>query len=517
MNALILTSLVTLAASLMLTVAVRRLARHWGVVDRPDGRRKLHGRPTPLWGGVAVYGATVIGLLALRLSPIVAGHAFLELSTVWMLAAGFVCLVGGIDDLFDLPSRVKLVLQVVSVLPIVLFGHYVDRVVAFGYPIELGWLAIPLTVLWLVGCINALNLLDGMDGLASIVGLSTAAMMGLVAANEGHPHVAVMATVLAAALLGFLVYNLPPASVFLGDSGSMVIGLSVGLLGIEGTLKTSATLAITAPAVAMTLPILDILAAVVRRKLTGKRLDAADRLHIHHRLLDRGWTPWQILCLTGAICLTTGCAATAATIFRRDALAWITAMTLIVLMVRFRLFGYEEFSLVKHAAVRVVQSFLSTVRSMVGWSKGLERGPAMRVEDDDLPRIAAPEGKMSNAPLWDLLLRDVRRWDVRQIEFSVSQDRQFRRIRWMDPAMRVNEECCWSLSVSLPDPTGRICELRASSVRPITEEADLVALTTLLKTAGTQFALHSEEIFGPALIVSPPTAATLPEGQRKAA
>ena len=143
-----------------------------------------------------------------------------------MIAAGFVCFVGSIDDRFNLPSRIKLALQIVSVLPIVLLGYYVDRIVAFGCPIELGWLGIPLTVLWLVGCINALNLIDGMDGLASIIGLSTAAMLGVIAASQGQDHVAAMAIVLAASLAGFLIYNLPPASIFLGDSGSMVIGLS---------------------------------------------------------------------------------------------------------------------------------------------------------------------------------------------------------------------------------------------------------------------------------------------------
>ena len=360
MGSLALTSSVALVAALVLTAAVRAIARQWGIVDRPDGRRKLHGRPTPLWGGVAVYGATVLGLLAARLGPDGANSEFVELSTAWMITAGFVCFVGSIDDRFDLPSRVKLVLQIVSVLPIVLCGYYVDRVVAFGHPIELGWIGIPLTVLWLIGCINALNLLDGMDGLASIVGLSTAAMMGVIAASEGHHHVAVMVTVLAASLLGFLMYNLPPASVFLGDSGSMVIGLSVGLLGIQGSLKTSATLAITAPAVVMTLPMFDIVAALVRRKLTGRRFDAPDRLHIHHRLLDRGWTPWQILCLTGAICLTTGAAATAATIFRRDVLAWVTAMSMVVLMIRLRLFGYEEFALAKGAVVRALRSCIAS-------------------------------------------------------------------------------------------------------------------------------------------------------------
>ncbi len=366
MNSLLLTSLAAFAASLLLTAVVRAIAPRCSVLDRPDGKRKLHGRPVPLLGGAAVYGAAVLGLLAIR----VAGGAtvqFTELSTAWMIAAGFVCFVGGIDDCFNLPSRVKLALQICSVLPIVLLGYYVDRIVAFGYPIYLGWFGVPLTVLWLVGCINALNLIDGMDGLASIVGLSTAAMLGVIAASEGHDHVAAMAIVLTASLAGFLIYNLPPASIFLGDSGSMVIGLSLGLLGMQGALKTSATLAITAPAVVMTLPIFDIVAAVVRRRLPGRRIDAPDRLHIHHRLLARGWTPWQVLCLIGALCLTMGGAATAATIFRRDALAWIAAMILVVLMIRLRLFGYEEFALAKEAVRKTLASYGERFSRLARW------------------------------------------------------------------------------------------------------------------------------------------------------
>ena len=158
-------------------------------------------------------------------------------------------------------------MQVCAVLPIALAGYSIDNIVAFGYRIELGPLGIPLTVLWLIGCINALNLIDGMDGLASVVGLSTAAMMGLIAASEGHIHVSIIALVLAGALAGFLVLNRPPASIFLGDSGSMVIGLTVGILGMQGAMKTSATLSITAPAVVMILPMFDIVAAVIRREL----------------------------------------------------------------------------------------------------------------------------------------------------------------------------------------------------------------------------------------------------------
>ena len=150
-------------------------------------------------------------------------------------------------------------------------------------------------------------------------------------------------------------YNLPPASVFLGDSGSMVIGLSVGLLGIQGSLKTSATLAITAPAVVMTLPMFDIVAALVRRKLTGRRFDAPDRLHIHHRLLGSRLDPVASPLPDRRALPDHGAAATAATIFRRDALAWITAMSMVVLMIRLRLFGYEEFALAKGAVVRDAQ------------------------------------------------------------------------------------------------------------------------------------------------------------------
>ena len=202
-----------------------------------------------------------------------------------------------------------------------------------------------------MGCINALNLIDGLDGLASVVGLSTTSMMGIIAMSMGNEHVAAVALALTAALAGFLVFNRPPASVFLGDSGSTLIGLVIGVLGIQGTLKSSATLSITAPVVLMTLPMFDVLMAVVRRKLTGRPLALGDREHIHHCLLERGLGPWQVLGILGALCLTTGAAATAATIFRMDALAWIIATTLIVLMIRLRVFGHREFGLI-HQLVR---------------------------------------------------------------------------------------------------------------------------------------------------------------------
>jgi UDP-GlcNAc:undecaprenyl-phosphate GlcNAc-1-phosphate transferase len=362
-----------------------------------------------------------------------------------------------------------LVLQICSVLPIVLVGHYMQSVVAFGYRIEFGYLGIPITVIWLLGCINALNLIDGMDGLASIVGLSTAAMMGAIAASQGHDHVTVIALVMTGALAGFFVHNRPPAKIFLGDSGSMVIGLAVGVLGMQGGLKTSATLSITAPVVVMTLPMLDVVLAVVRRKLTGRRFDTPDREHIHHRLLDRGLSQWQVLCILGAICLTTGAAATAATIFRKDALAWITSLTLIVVMIRMKLFGYHEFSLLRGA----VRERLATLGRMLRLGGDAWHNPPPLADGDSLLRA------------WETLIGKLRPKGICRIDLRLASGPIEGRRHWIDPANADVLACHWSVSVSVQKRDGRACELRADALEKPLDQAEIDVLTGLLKSFGT--------------------------------
>lgn len=381
----------TFVASLATTVAVRTLARRAGVFAYPDRVRRFHAWPVPLWGGVAVYLATMAGLSIALITLRPRNEALADLCMALVPAASLACLFGSLDDCYNLRSRSKLVLQLLSVVPIVAAGYSVDYLVIFGYSIDLGWLGIPLTTLWLLGCINALNLIDGMDGLACVVGFSAVTMMAIISVSMGNGHVAIIAIVLASSLAGFLIFNLPPASIYLGDSGSTMIGLVVGILGIEGSMKSSATLSMTAPAVIMTLPMFDVVMAVVRRKLTGRPMDVGDREHIHHRLLDRGLGPWKVLCILGALCLTTGAAATAATVLRMEALAWITATTLVVLMIRLRLFGHYEFGLLRGMVRQRAQSLAKRILRIIRYevTRGEEVAPNAPVMDDNISEDAS--------------------------------------------------------------------------------------------------------------------------------
>ncbi|HEY4311177.1 MAG TPA: MraY family glycosyltransferase [Pirellulales bacterium] len=454
-------------ASLVLSPAARALARRWGVLDNPDGARKHHGRPVPLWGGVAVYLALVVGLLVVRFAG-TGSSEFDQLSTTVILACGLVCLVGCVDDSRDLNARFKLLLQILSVIPVVLAGYYFDRVVAFGYPIELGWLGIPLTVLWLVGCINSLNLLDGLDGLASVVGVSASLIMAVIAVNTGHPQVGIVALILAASLGGFLFYNLPPASIFLGDSGSMVIGLLVGMISIQGALKTSATLSIAVPAVVMSVPMLDTVFAIVRRKLSGQPFDAADRGHIHHRLLERGLTNWQALCIIGALCLTTGAAATAATLLSFEWVGWITAIALVVVLIRTRAFGHHEVALAKQQVTAAFRRY---------------QGGAVA----QTPAVAAAETPPTWNETWTALLEEVGTRAVGGFELLLANRTSQLRYSWRKSGPQAPARITSSpLVVKFTHSSGVFCQMHLLDVEATVDQTDILPrVKTLLEAMVT--------------------------------
>jgi UDP-GlcNAc:undecaprenyl-phosphate GlcNAc-1-phosphate transferase len=340
--------LLSFALCLALTPLFRELARRCGLVDRPDGRRKLHGRDTPVAGGLVILLACTISL-----GTVLVGSRFFEQSEAkagpslvgLLIAALIITSLGVIDDLRGMRGRHKLLGQMLAVAAVIAFGVRINSIDLLGWTLDLGPLAVPFTAFVLLGAINSLNLLDGMDGLLSSIGLIICTAFGFMALHGGHEVAAVVAFVLAGALLAFLRYNFPPASIFLGDSGSMLIGLTVGVLAIESCLKASATVALAAPTALLVIPIADTTAAILRRKLTGRSLYTTDRGHLHHCLLRRGLSAQAVLLIVVGCCLITVGGTLASLLLKNELVAVLSAAVVIAILVVSRLFGHAECNL----------------------------------------------------------------------------------------------------------------------------------------------------------------------------
>ncbi|MCP5111522.1 MAG: undecaprenyl/decaprenyl-phosphate alpha-N-acetylglucosaminyl 1-phosphate transferase, partial [bacterium] len=302
MYSVLLTAVVSFGLCLMLTPLVRDLFLRWGVVDRPDGVRKLHSHPIPRVGGIPIAASYLAAYLVLILSPL-RGGAWLarELPLVWALipAAGVVFALGLVDDFRGVRPAIKLAVQVLAALLAYSNGVEIASIAGVEIP---AWSSLPLTVIWLVGCANAFNLIDGMDGLATGVGvLATLTIFGAAILQQNTP-LALATVPLAGCLLGFLRYNFTPASIFLGDSGSLLVGFLLGCYGVIWSQKSATILGMTAPLMALAVPLMDTALAVVRRFLRGKPIFGADRGHVHHRLLDKGLAPRSVALLLYGAC-----------------------------------------------------------------------------------------------------------------------------------------------------------------------------------------------------------------------
>lgn len=400
------TGLVSLATAVVLTPLVAFAMTRLGVVDRPDGRRKLHGRAVPLAGGVAVWvavtGAIWAGWRFGGTSVSVGGDPF----WAWFLFATFVlCAVGFVDDAFGMRGRHKLIGQIVSVSILIGSGLVIGRVSLFGWDVELGVMAIPFTMLWLLGAVNAMNLIDGMDGLAAtvggMIGLSLCAMAGM----NGHAQEAAVAAALVGGLAGFLVYNFPPAKVFLGDAGSMVAGLILGAVAVRSALKGPATFAIAVPVAIWTLPFLDVSMAILRRKLTGRSIYETDRSHLHHRLVARGLGPRKTLLLVAALCGVTMTGALLSVARQAEWLAPASAGVVVAFLVVTRLFGHSECALL----ARRVRSFAVSFAPTGGGPVAPGREHRSRLQ-----------GTREWDELWDSLVAYAERFGLTSVQLDIS-------------------------------------------------------------------------------------------------
>ena len=337
-------------SGLVLTSTARNSARCIGFVDSPDGRRKTQSRPVPVAGGLAVLGATLITIL-------ITGHAIPEMATALLaeshgpallVAAVLITAVGVVDDARNLRPAYKLLGQFAAIGILVFLGDFrINAISVLGHFVELGPLAVPFTAFWFLACMNALNLIDGMDGLLGTVGLIALMSLAIIATMVGHTFTAVVALSMAGAIIGFLWFNLPPASIYMGDSGSMLIGLAIGALAIPASLKGPATVALGAPVALLVLPMMDTTAAVIRRKLTGRGIATADRGHLHHVLQRNGLTARRALLLITALGLLASLGALLTTALQNDVYALIAVGGVMLTLLTTRLFGYAEWTLVK--------------------------------------------------------------------------------------------------------------------------------------------------------------------------
>jgi UDP-GlcNAc:undecaprenyl-phosphate GlcNAc-1-phosphate transferase len=317
---------VAMAGCVLATPLVTWIASWVGAIDRPDQFRRIHQGAVPRLGGLALAIGVASGTILIFLHAAFQHQTIGEFGTQHprsvLVAALIILIVGFIDDTRSIGPRTKLLGQALAVVALYFGGIRIRSIdvlslnldlgfpgVSFnglGFPVEVALPSLLITLLWFLGCMNIWNLIDGMDGLASGVGLLVSGTLTLVAIHNENYGVAVMAVALAGSLAGFLLYNWHPACIFLGDSGALLIGLLIGVIGVEGSMEGPSAISILFPILAMGLPISDTAMAIFRRWVRNLPLSAADRRHVHHLLIGLGLNPRQaalmLYCFSGFLC-----------------------------------------------------------------------------------------------------------------------------------------------------------------------------------------------------------------------
>ncbi|HVA49238.1 MAG TPA: MraY family glycosyltransferase [Pirellulales bacterium] len=364
MSTLLAILIIAFLSSVVATLGVRRVAHRVGLTDRPDAHRKVQREPMALGGGVAVFVGLLTALAVLAVTPNRFRDPFLagggELC--WLLTACLVIVVVGLlDDRFNLRGRHKLLGQVAAAMILVPAGFTIHKLRIFDSNVDLGLLSVPFTLFWLLGAMNSLNLIDGVDGLASSIGAILCIAIAGLCLLTGHPSEGIVAWAFAGSLLGFLCFNFPPASIYLGDAGSMLIGLVVGALAIRASLKGPATVALAAPLAVWAIPIFDITAAILRRKLTGRSIYTTDRGHLHHRLLALTGNNTLVVGIVAVACAVTCVGAALSMHFDNDLLAFAAVAPVAGIFVATRAFGHVELLLVANRMKTLGQSMLRPI------------------------------------------------------------------------------------------------------------------------------------------------------------
>ncbi|MGA9673643.1 MAG: MraY family glycosyltransferase [Terracidiphilus sp.] len=397
------------ALSLIITPLFRNFALRLKLVDEPDNHRKIHSVPIPRIGGVAIA-ASVLGafgflfLLKLNGGVILWGEAPLALRL--LPAVAIIFCVGLIDDIFQVRPIYKLAAQVAAAILAWESGLHLSSIGMHNFPVLFSFL---LTIIWIVACSNAMNLIDGVDGLAAGVAL-VASITTLIAALFHHNVDLAFATVpLVGALLGFLRFNFSPASIFLGDCGSLTLGFLLGCYGIVWSEKSTTVLSMAAPLMVLFVPLLDAGLAIVRRFLRQQPIFGADRAHIHHKLLSQGLPPWRVVLILYGFCALAGVAGLILTATHVPYHSFVVIIVILVAWLAIQHLGYSELGV----ANRVVfgGGFHRLLNGQLNLAKFEQELMASKTLDE----------------IWQLLCRDSPEFGFSGIELRIDDEVQLRR------------------------------------------------------------------------------------------
>ena len=309
----LLTILVAFLVAFGTTPIVKSFAQKVGAMDTPDGIRRIHTHPIPRMGGMAIFlGFLLSVVLFAEITKPVQG---ILIGCIIIVATGI------LDDIINLRWWIKLAAQIVAAVIAVAHGVMIEgimnpNVFAAENTLLIGYLSIPVTLVWIVGVTNAVNLIDGLDGLACGVSAISSVTMLTVALMVAEPNIALLLAALAGGCLGFIPYNLNPAKIFMGDTGALLLGYVLATVSILGLFKFYAVMTFLVPVMALALPLFDTIFAIIRRVLKGQSPMTPDRGHLHHRLIDHGLSQKQAVAvlyslsammgLTAVVICTTG-------------------------------------------------------------------------------------------------------------------------------------------------------------------------------------------------------------------
>jgi UDP-GlcNAc:undecaprenyl-phosphate GlcNAc-1-phosphate transferase len=338
--------LISIGFSTALVPVVKSIARRHRLFDRNQSSRKIHATSVPRLGGVAIVAAFYAPLAGLLFHTNELSHRFYEdpHKALGLFLGGFVIFALGLyDDLRGAGAKLKFAVQFLVAIGLYDVGFRIEQVaLPFAGHLSLGSFALPLTLLWIVGVTNAFNLIDGLDGLAGGIAFFSVATTFVIAVSRADALMSLYMASLGGSVLGFLIFNFNPASIFMGDSGSMFLGFILAATSLQTSQKSSTAVAMLVPVVALGLPIMDTLLAMIRRFLRGRSMFSADREHIHHRLLALGFTHRRAVLMLYGLCIFLCAVALAMTFGNSLQSSLLLFVVAVVVAVLIRKLGYLE-------------------------------------------------------------------------------------------------------------------------------------------------------------------------------